>query len=992
MNFTFISFDKKNSSPRLAVGLFFSSAVFSLMSSPAGAVTWEGAPAGYGIVWSDEFNGALGSQPNPSNWGYDLGDGGYGTGEIEYDTDDAANAHIVADPNATPGNTTYNTPGRYTSARIHTESLQAYGQPTNTYYVARIHLAHGYGGGTADGIGEAWWMLGSNFPTVGWPSCGEVDILENGFSNTDGANMHSTLHYQCSGYDGQSGNYMGLLGGQNLGDDYHTFAALILNNQVQFFLDGNLFNTITPANTPGCTWAFNVSDFMILSMGTGGGDPVPDASSSFPATMMVDYARVYQQGLPTPVPVTSYTWNVACGDDTYVDGNGVTWAADTNFTGGWPAYTSNAISNQTNQNQLYQYGRVGNTTGGAAITYTFNVPPDSYQVKLGFAEDYWTGAGQRLFNVTINGVTELNNFDIWSDAGGIDKADVKTFNNITPNASGQIVIQLNPGSVSYPLISSIQILPVTGLQSPTVTSTSTPIPTNTSTPVEQCTWRIAAGDPVPGAPVTDGSSLVWSPDSGAYVNGGIPVTFAGAIVTNEFANGRLALFQTQWEADPFTTGFTYSFNVPAGTSQVSLFFAEPTGGPATVTAAGQRVFNIGINGSTVTSNFDIYAAAGNKNNVGVTQVYANVSPNASGQIAISFTKSGGTFPPMVAALQLICNPPSVTYTPTNTSTNTPLSTVTNTATNTQAPATNTFTATPTLTFTLTLTNSPTDTVTVTPTHTVSPTITNTPAGPTSTLTNTPSQTIAATATHTIAMTNTYSPTITHTPNGPTATLTLTGTNSFTPTGTATFTVTHTITTTLTSTSTITYTPHGPTATLTNTFSPTNTYTFTSSPTFTDTLTVTSTATLTASFSPTDTSTPTMTWTGTPTQGNTATITNTPTQTSTPTLTFTPTPTVLNNVLYTQPFPNPATQGTVEIDVTTLGAASIEMDVFTTGFRKIAERSFNPPAGNPLGTVTAVQWDLRDRFGMSVANGLYYVRVQVKGRYDASRIFKVLVLR
>jgi hypothetical protein len=123
------------------------------------------------------------------------------------------------------------------------------------------------------------------------------------------------------------------------------------------------------------------------------------------------------------------------------------------------------------------------------------------------------------------------------------------------------------------------------------------------------------------------------------------------------------------------------------------------------------------------------------------------------------------------------------------------------------------------------------------------------------------------------------------------------------------------------------------------------------------------------------------------------VTSTQTLTFTPTNTATATPTAINNVLYTPPYPNPVTTGPVEIDVTTPGSATIQMEVFTTAFRKISEHTFMAGGGNgPLGTVTAVQWDIRDKMGMNVADGLYYVRVQVIGRQDAVKIFKVLVLR
>lgn len=148
--------------------------------------TWEGVPTGYGLAWSDEFNGTVGSAPNSANWGYDTGtNGGWGNGETEKYTNSTANSQIVSDPNATDGESlaiialdtgvgSYTTDGRFTSARINTSGKQLYGaSQANTYYVARIRMPY------EQGTWPAFWSLGGNFGSVGWPTCGETDIMEN---------------------------------------------------------------------------------------------------------------------------------------------------------------------------------------------------------------------------------------------------------------------------------------------------------------------------------------------------------------------------------------------------------------------------------------------------------------------------------------------------------------------------------------------------------------------------------------------------------------------------------------------------------------------------------------------------------------------------------------------------------------------------------------------------------------------------------------------
>jgi hypothetical protein len=109
--------------------------------------------------------------------------------------------------------------------------------------------------------------------------------------------------------------------------------------------------------------------------------------------------------------------------------------------------------------------------------------------------------------------------------------------------------------------------------------------------------------------------------------------------------------------------------------------------------------------------------------------------------------------------------------------------------------------------------------------------------------------------------------------------------------------------------------------------------------------------------------------------------------------MTVTSTPVNKVIYSSPYPNPVSDGPLKVDITTPGSATIEVDVFTTAFRKIAEHTVVATAASPgFGTVTTVQWDLKDRQGKSVADGLYYLRIQVHGTQESTKILKVLVLK
>lgn len=353
--------------------------------------------------------------------------------------------------------------------------------------------------------------------------------------------------------------------------------------------------------------------------------------------------------------------------------------------------------------------------------------------------------------------------------------------------------------------------------------------------------------------------------------------------------------------------------------------------------------------------------------------------------------------------------------PTATATNTVTKTQTSTATSTPPPPTATHTGTQTATNTVSMTSTftPTHTATVTNTPpantpTDTQTVTNSPTPLSNTATVTSSSTASSTAgvntatfTATATVTSTQTSTFTGGLNTATASLTSTATP---PANTST--MTPTMTSSPTQTATITNTPTGVlnTATATDTATVTNTQTSTSTSTMTPTSTCTLTLTETSTGTPTATSTDTQppvntstststpsvtsTQTKTSTVTLTATVTRTPTVTSTQTVTQTPTATTVNRVTCSNPYPNPVANAPLKVDVTTPPSPCvIHMEVFTTAFRKISEHDFTP-----TGVTTTVLWDLNDRIGVPVADGLYYVRIRVTGGSTFSTVLKVLVLK
>lgn len=250
-------------------------------------------------TWSDEFNQPAGSGPDPTKWTHALGADGWGNKELQNYTDTRENSFIVADPAAMDGKAlvlrAVKTADGYTSGRIHTHgkfSIQ-FGR-----IEARLKSSNG------QGLWPAFWMLGDNVRTLGWPQCGEIDVMEIVGANPNRA--HGTLH--GPGYSGTGGlgaNHP-LPGGATYDTGYHVFAVDWAPDKIVWSIDGVGFHTLTPASLPaGAKWVFNDQPFfLLLNLAVGGGWPgYPDATTKFPQTLTVDYVRVY--ALPVAAADTS---------------------------------------------------------------------------------------------------------------------------------------------------------------------------------------------------------------------------------------------------------------------------------------------------------------------------------------------------------------------------------------------------------------------------------------------------------------------------------------------------------------------------------------------------------------------------------------------------------------------------------------------------------------------------------------------------------------
>jgi beta-glucanase (GH16 family) len=239
------------------------------------------------LVMQDEFTKE--GAPDNTIWGYDLGTGnsdtgaGWGNNELQSYTNRTENVKvengyllITAKKESVNG-------ASYTSARLTTKGKfeQAYGR-----FEARIRLPYG------QGMWPAFWLLGGNIDEVGWPQCGEIDIME--YRGQEPTKVLGTVH--GPGYSGGasiSKSYSLL--NDRFDTDFHVFGIEWGPKYINYYIDDVLYNQITPADVPG-EWVFDHPFYIVINLAVGGSFVgAPNAQTIFPQTMLVDYVRVYKK-------------------------------------------------------------------------------------------------------------------------------------------------------------------------------------------------------------------------------------------------------------------------------------------------------------------------------------------------------------------------------------------------------------------------------------------------------------------------------------------------------------------------------------------------------------------------------------------------------------------------------------------------------------------------------------------------------------------------
>ena len=264
-----------------------------------GALLGCSVPSDWVQVWSDEFSGAAGASVDSTRWRYDTADGcasgncGWGNNEKEYYSRSPENIALngqgqlaIVARTAPAGLKCYYGPCRYTSAKVTTRGKV---DVAPGRVEARIKLSAG------QGLWPAFWLLGTNIAAVGWPASGELDVMENRGSAPTVAS--SAIH--GPGYSGNTPLvHARSLERGTFTDAFHAFAVEWDSLTVRFFVDDTAHYEVTRGEVERYgRWAFDQPFFVILNLAVGGhfdGDPASDAI--FPATMLVDYVRVYRPG------------------------------------------------------------------------------------------------------------------------------------------------------------------------------------------------------------------------------------------------------------------------------------------------------------------------------------------------------------------------------------------------------------------------------------------------------------------------------------------------------------------------------------------------------------------------------------------------------------------------------------------------------------------------------------------------------------------------
>ena len=238
---------------------------------------------GYNLTWSDEF---LATSLDLTAWNQEIGNGagGWGNNELEYYTNSLkncflSNGNLIIEARKEPM-IGFN----YSSSRLTTQNKK-------NFKYGRIDIRAKLPVG--QGIWPALWMLGANITSVSWPACGEIDIME--LIGTYPGRVTGTMHWKpVTGTTTSKGANYNLTSG-NFSQQFHVFSIVWAKDLLKWYVDDQLFLTNTLTDVGAANYPFNADQFLLFNVAVGGNWPgSPDATTSFPQRMFVDYVRVFQ--------------------------------------------------------------------------------------------------------------------------------------------------------------------------------------------------------------------------------------------------------------------------------------------------------------------------------------------------------------------------------------------------------------------------------------------------------------------------------------------------------------------------------------------------------------------------------------------------------------------------------------------------------------------------------------------------------------------------
>lgn len=397
-----------------------------------------------------------------------------------------------------------------------------------------------------------------------------------------------------------------------------------------------------------------------LSAGTYTGSITVDGGSAGAKTVAVTLSVA----APAPAPTSQPAVNINCGGGDYTAANGTTWTADYYFTGGDLLYTSDAIAN-TQDLPLYRSGRAGLY---GDFSYSIPVQNGSYTVTLNFAEIQYWNVGDRVFNVAINGLPVLTNFDILAHVAPRTAMTQQFPVNVT---NGQIQINVT-GVVRRGLLNGIQI----------ASASAVPIvPPSLTTSTSALAFAATSGGGNPAAQSvaisnSGGGTLLWtaasnqpwlavSPSSGAG-----PATLSVQPATGSLAagtyTGAITIAASGATGSPQTIAVSFNVAAPPPAvmtlSSTALSFSGTAGG-SNPAAQSVSVSNTGagtMNWTASSNQAWLIVSPSSGSNSGAISIGANLSGLAAGNYAgtVTVSSTGATGSPKNISVTLTVAAPA----------------------------------------------------------------------------------------------------------------------------------------------------------------------------------------------------------------------------------------------------------------------------------------------------------------------------------------------